>query len=44
MRLLEYLQAQGFARVLQSRSTLPQDTVQALADAIAGDRPQRNSR
>lgn len=44
MRLLEYLQAQGFARVLQSRSTLPLDTVQALADAIAGDRPQRNSR
>lgn len=43
-RLLEYLQAQGFVRVLQSRSTLPQDTLQALADAIAGDRPQRNIR
>ena len=43
-RLLEYLQALGFARVLASRSTLPQDTLQALADAIANDRPRRNSR
>lgn len=44
LRLLEYLQAMGFARVLLSRNTLPQDTLQALADAVADDRPRRNSR
>lgn len=43
-RLLEYLQALGFARVLLSRSTLPRDALQTLADSIAGDRPQRNIR
>ena len=42
-RLLEYLQAEGFRHVLASRSTRPEDTLQALSDAMAPARP-RNDR
>lgn len=44
MRLLEYLQAMGFTRVLVCRSTMPEHALQALAEAMASDQPQRSTR
>ena len=41
-RLLEYLQAEGYRHVLASRSTKPEDTLQALSDAMAPARPRND--